>query len=180
LKKTIFSVSISLILLLVIGFSVSATVTLKFGYDYYGYHRLLSNTETSEPGYTLAFELTSAEPGDRTEWGFGVEAATKRQIEDTNQGFQFIPIYASYSYYGTANDQSSFYLTTRLGYTLFITDAAYKGTDTTEGGPYYALGFGYSTGEHSRIEILYSACQGDLGGDGVKYTRTSIAYGFRF
>jgi hypothetical protein len=180
MKKIFLVFFFSFILIIVAGLSVSATVTLKFGYDYYGYHRLLSTTDTTEVGYTLAFELTSAEPGDRSEWGFGIEAATKRQIEDTNRGFQFVPIYASFSYYGTANDQNSFYVTTRLGYNLFIADYAYKTTDTTEGGAYYALGFGYSSGEHSRIEVLYSNCQGDLGGEGVKYSRTSISYGFRF
>lgn len=179
--KKIFLIAVSvLVLLLGISLTTSATVTLKFGYDYYGYHHQLSTTDNTDPGFTVAFELTRAEPGAPSEWGFGIEASTVRQIEDTNRGFQFIPIYGSYSYYTAANDDPSFYVTSRLGTNLFIGDSAYKGTSTTQGGPYYALGFGYSSGEHSRVEVLYSACLGGLGGDGIRYTRTSVSYGYRF
>lgn len=182
---------VSVLLVFTSANSAFAGAAVKLGLDLNGNHEFsneVGNINYSEDmdvdsGISFSGEIFNSQ-NRNFDIGGGITFQLPRTLEDSDAGFNFIPVYGMLRL-KLENGSITPYFIGQLGYSLFFGDDDYKEFDADlTGGLYYGLGGGVVVDQKFLIELLYSVSNGtyevyDEDFD-VEYSVISLNFGFYF
>ena len=188
MRKRLRVFLLSVFLVLPTGAHSLAQGSLRVAIDMEGDHestwRGRSVTEHTEPGVSVALEVSTTRTRD-VEAGVGVEYQVPRELkDDPDEEFNFIPLYVYGKMY-TGSRGSSAFISGRFGFNLYKGNSDYEGgADGLDSGLYYAVGFGLVLSRGKHFEFMYAVNNGtkDYDPDDVddENSRLSIAFSMAF
>lgn len=179
-KATILIVVLTLVLF-VSSAAFADNIGINLGFDFGGTYSI--GSESTNSGIVIGAEYLFTQFAEfNLDYGFGLEYQFSRSRTVTPGDFNFIPIYATGTYYfkDAGNDRVTPFVTARLGYDLFSGDNTYKGFNDLTGGIYFAVGGGVYIGDIGSVKLLYDVNNGSRGDTSLTYSKLRLLYSYQF